>query len=253
MWPFVVVIGIVAAGTGVLFFSLLRRYLSKRTSLVRSLCLTILCWFVGTTGYLVGLVEWYVDDDRGFLFRASLPLGYASIVVSTFFVLVFATEFLEVASKPRRAVLGTYGAFTVGLVASLFNFPGNQWGNLPPIPDYRLVNLVLLILGNLVVYAVLVAKFRDLTRRVEQPTYRASIRCLYGFFLLILLTFVFMVASEVHLMLVENPPPYGPLEYVAWLLSLAGMVFGYIGVMQPRWFMERVEHKSRDNEAKKKA
>ncbi|GAB4330825.1 MAG: hypothetical protein Kow0069_38430 [Promethearchaeota archaeon] len=48
------------------------------------------------------------------------------------------------------------------------------------------------------------------------------------------------MASEVHLTLVENPPPYGPLEYVAWVVGFVGPWVGYLALVTPAWFRRRV-------------
>ncbi len=238
--PFVVFIIITATISTILFLFLLKRYLERKTEVIKHLTLTVFCWLVGTLAYSLGLISWYFIDDRIWIYDYSLPLGYASIVVSTYFVLNFAVILLNYEETKKQRILKVYAAYMITMVI-LFFLPQNQWGDLPPIPTFRMINLVLLISGNLIVYSKLIFLFRDLRSRIPKPFEKKKLYYVQLFFVLLLTTFVLMVFNEIILMFWDNPPPYGPLEYLAWAIGIVGLVDGYLALILPDWFKERIK------------
>ncbi|MBN2150852.1 MAG: hypothetical protein JW839_05390 [Candidatus Lokiarchaeota archaeon] len=237
--PFVVFIGSIAVLASFLFIKILVKYLRGKTRITLYMALNVFFWLFGSAGYFIGLLSWYFEDDRGIMFRLSLPLGYSAIVIATFFSLLFSGEFMKQPDRKRRIYAALYAIYMVALVASLFNFDANKWGALPPIPAYRLVNLILVILGNIIVFSILASQSHKLLALVSEPVYKATLRFVYYFFVFMILCFVLMVASEVHLMLLDDPPIYGPIEYVAWVCGFLGLISGYVGLTQPGWFKKR--------------
>lgn len=223
--PFTIFIGVVCLVIGIVTFSVLRVYLKKKKRPTLYLFLGILCWFLGILGFFIGLLSWGIVDNRIWIYDASLPWGYSSIIVSGFFFLLFALDiFSPSKSAKKNFAIIAYAIYMVLLVASFFNFKGNQWGILPPIPNYRLINLVLMILGQLLLYIMLIVNTRRLIKHVEGED-KSRLKYIFYFSVLLLSCFILMVASEVSLMFVSNPPPFGPLEFVAWAVGLVAMFY----------------------------
>lgn len=210
---------------GLVNFNVLGIYLKKRKRPTLYLFLGINSWFVGILGFFIGLLSWAVVDNRIWVYDTSLPWGYSSIIVSAFFFLLFALEIFNPKSKTKKnlAIYG-YAIYMVLLVISFFDFKGNEWGILPPIPNFRLINLVLMVLGQILLYTMLIIDTRKLLKRVEGED-KTRLKYIFYFYLFLLLCFVLMVASEVSLMFVANPPPFGPLEFAGWGCGLIGIFF----------------------------
>jgi hypothetical protein len=225
--PFMVYIGIIMASIGVLTILLFIDLLKRRNKILLNLFLGICCWFIGSSGFFIGLISWMIKNDRIWIYDSSIPLGYTSIIIAAFFFLLFSVEVFTLQESRKRLILYGYGVYTIILVILFLDFERNEWGTLPPIPDFRLMNLILMILGQLILYSSLITRLTKLKNRIKDEEFLRKINRTMNFFIAFLLCFVFMVISEIHLMLIDNPPPFGPFEYVAWAFGLIGIILGY--------------------------
>jgi hypothetical protein len=219
--------------TSALFLSLLKRYIRRKQSVLLYMTLTLFCWTTGTISYSIGLLSWKILDDRTWIYQLSLPVGYSSLAISAYFVMLFANEFLHLRYKRVVISLSLIYSLTITL---LLGFPQNNWGILPPIPVFRMGVLIGLITGNIVIYSYLIYNFRIIVRRLEEFGDRAAMKFILYFFSCMLTTFILMVVNEVVLMFTDSPPTFGAIEYVAWGLGLIGLFLGYVSLFRPKWF-----------------
>ncbi len=240
--PFIIFIFISALIATSLFIMLLKRYWERKTPVVKHLMFTVFCWSAGTLAYSLGLISWFITDDRMWIYDYSLPFGYSAILASTYFVLRFAVDLLNYPPHKIKKILKGYKVY-MAIMIILFFLPQNDWGSLPPIPTFRMVNLILLNLGNIMIYSRLIHLFRNLRARIQDLFENKKLRYVVLFFNFMLSTFILMVVNEIVLMVWENPPPYGPIEYVAWALGILGLFVGYIALILPKWFREKIKSK----------
>lgn len=223
-----------------LFIHFIIRTIQKKTNVAVYLTGVVFSWLIGIGFFFSGMISWMVLNDRGPIYKISLPIGYSSMVFSTLFALLFMFELLKVSAKKKKIGLGLYCVYLIILEILIFD-ERNQWGVLPPIPPFRLICLVLLIVGNVLIYSYLISEVRRLIPLLTDNLYKRSIQFILGFLICTLMFYVLEVVSEVHLMFVPDPPPFGPFEYLAYTSGIIALIMGDIGLLQPEWFKKKFD------------
>ncbi len=236
--PFMIFIGVCAIFTGFVTIKILSKYISNKSTIIRNLFLGILNWFSAVFAFFIGLISWLVENDRGIIYRTSLPVAYSCIIIASFFFLLLTIEMLSIKGNRKLFMVLTFTAYMIFIIYRLIS-PENEWGIIPPIPIYRTINLIILIIANVVLYIYLARKINKLSKITNNPEKKRDLRFMSYFFALMLGCFVLMVISEVHLTLIEDPPLFGPFEYLAWVSGLLGIFCGYLSFTQPEWYKTR--------------
>jgi hypothetical protein len=185
------------------------------------------------------MVTWYIEDKRTILFSISIPIGYSGLLLATYFILLFSLEIIRLEEKRKKRYQILYLIYISVLIFFIFDFNSNQWGAPPPIPPTRLILLIILLVGTCVTYIVLITVISRLIIRIEDLLFKNLLKFLLVFLLMSFGFYILAIVSEAHLMLIDNPPLYGPFEYAAYVSAIIALLYGDIGITQPEWFKKR--------------
>ncbi|MFW9948845.1 MAG: hypothetical protein ACFFKA_01810 [Candidatus Thorarchaeota archaeon] len=187
----------------------------------------------------IGLGEAIATGYFKEIYRISLPLAYAMIVIADIFLFVFAEE---ITSKGKRAFVPLI-IFGAVIIVVLF-LPWNWWG-VPP-EDYagqlniRLYSTLSVILYSYIVY-IFISMFCLKARKQTQDA-KAKVGLTLLFLSMIsMIAFFLMFVFDTLLITLTGHPGYSEFVYIAWIFAILFFVFIYLSLVMPKWLVDRIE------------
>jgi len=187
----------------------------------------------------IGLGEAIATGYFKEIYRISLPLAYAMIVIADIFLFFFAEE---ITSKGKRAFLPLI-IFGAVIIVVLF-LPWNWWG-VPP-EDYvgqlniRLYSTLSVILYSYIVYIFISMFCLKAIKQTQDAKAKVGLTLLF-LSMISMIAFFLMFVFDTLLITLTGHPGYSEFVYIAWIFAILFFVFIYLSLVMPKWLVDRIE------------
>jgi len=187
----------------------------------------------------IGLGEAVITRFFKEIYRISLPVAYAIIIIADIFLFIFAEE---ITNKGKKTLVPLIVSGAV-IIIVLF-LPWNWWG-VPP-EDYvgqlniRLYSTLSVILYSYIVY-IFIATFCIKARKQAQEAKAKAGLTLLFLSMISMIAFFLMFVFDTLLITLTDHPGYSEFVYVAWIFAILFFIFTYLSLIMPKWLVDRIE------------
>jgi len=231
--PQMIVLAILTPIIAIFLISMVVKAIQRKKQVTYFLLITILLFFAAIlTSTVFNLQAWILDYRPAWGVFVN-PIVYFLLCISVYFMFLFCTAVFVI--KPRKWVQVVYLLWAL-LAGILIVLPQNNWGILGADQAFRLIAQVHLLFYMLVTLLLQARGAFRTASRVEDSSEKRPLRVI-GYGAIFLVFGLFSVVGDTLIgLLLKAAGQYNILGTLVWVFSTVGMIFLYIGYIQPGWF-----------------